>query len=141
MMMRKKRMRANGAAAEESTAAAQVQHNGYANGEEHGALLNRSAETPAEPAKPHAIPANHRELGRAIFAKADPVRAGCEILEPGEQRADPTRLNGLKTFADWVYGRPDGQGRYTPPRIIWDLPCPSYEPADPEKENAEGGEA
>ena len=140
--MRRKRIRANGAALEESTSAAQAEHNDGANESCKERLApNGGAETQPATAKPHAIPRSHRELGSAIFAAADPVRAGSEILEPGENRADPTRLNALKTFADWVYGRPDAQGRYTPPRIIWDLPCPPYEPADPEEENSEGGEA
>jgi hypothetical protein len=140
-------MRTNGAATEEGAISPQPGRMGATNGPptvgEVEAAIARDAAVEARPApaEPHAIPPNHRELGRAIFAKADPVKAGCEILEPGEQRADPTRLNALKTFANWTYGMPDAQGRYTPPRIIWDLPCPPYEPADPEEQNSERGEA
>jgi hypothetical protein len=139
MMIRRKRVRANGAALEEGATSPPGRiggPNGPTKAGEEEAAIARDGAVEAGPApEPHAIPPNHRELGRAIFAKADPVKAGCEILEPGEQRADPTRLNALKTFADWVYGRPDAQGRYTPPRVIWDLPCPPYEPADTEEQS------
>src|SRR5689334_1728351 len=75
-------------------------------------------------------PQSHRELGNAIFELADPVKAGQELLQPGEERADPTRLNALKTFAAWSYGNRDAEGRRKPLRIIWDIPGPPYEPVD-----------
>jgi len=101
---------------------------------------NDGVETPLLPAKEHPRPRSHRELGNAIFAGADPVKAGRELLEPGEERADPTRLNSLKMFAGWAFGNPDAAGQRKPPRIIWDIPGPPYEPADSEQEKLEGGE-
>ena len=101
---------------------------------------NDGVETPLLPAKEHPRPRSHRQLGNAIFAAADPVKAGRELLEPGEERADPTRLRSLATFADWAYGERGEEGYRKPPRIIWDIPGPPYEPADPEQEKLEGGE-
>lgn len=85
------------------------------------------------------LPSTFRELGSAIFSTANPVKAGAELLDPGDKKADPTRLNALKTFAEWVFGKPGGEPHRRPPRIIWDLPCPPYEPVDPvEPQDLEG---
>jgi hypothetical protein len=87
------------------------------------------------------LPGSLRELGTAIFTTANPVQAGAELLDPGDKKADPTRLNALKTFAEWVFGKPGGEAQRKPPRVIWDIPCPPYEPVDPvEPQDREGGE-
>lgn len=87
------------------------------------------------------VPQTFRELGSAIFTEANPVKAGVELLDPGNKKADATRLNALKTFAEWVFGKPGGELQRKPPRVIWDLPCPPYEPVDPvEPQDLEGGE-
>ena len=145
-MIRKKRFRDNSAALEEGATTETVERNDGAKGppkagKEQPGVRGGAAEAGPVQTRPHPIPRSHRELGTAIFAVADPVKAGSELLQPGEERADPVRLNALKEFAGWVYGRPDAQGCYKPPRIIWDLPCPPYEPADPEEDESEGGEA
>jgi hypothetical protein len=129
-------------AAEGRAAAAQAERKDCDGGgcARQAAAGNDGVETPLLPAKEHPRPRSHRELGNAIFAVADPVKAGCELLEPGEERADPTRLNSLKTFASWAFGNPDAEGQRKPPRIIWDIPGPPYEPIDPELEKLEGGE-
>ena len=141
MIMRKKRVHEGARALEQSGAAAQIESNdgecaGHA---EQAASRNAGFGVPPQKAEARPRPHNHRELGDAIFAAADPVKAGCELLQPGEERADPTRLAALRAFADWAYGKPDAQGRYRPPRIIWDIPGPPYEPIDPQSD-AEGGE-
>ena len=89
------------------------------------------------------LPRSLRELGHAIFCVANPVKVGAELLQPGEQRADPTRLNALKAFADWAWGERNASADRKPRRVIWDLPCPPYEPLDPVEtapEASEGGE-
>jgi hypothetical protein len=93
-------------------------------------------------AKENPMPRTHRELGEAIFAAEDPVKAGRELLnkETSEDRGAPTRLRSLQTFADWAFEKPGAEGK--PPRIIWDIPGPPYEPVDPletELERLEGG--
>lgn len=86
-------------------------------------------------------PRSHRELGEGIFAAADPVKVGSELLEKNnDDRGAATRLRSLQMFADWSYGERSAEGPRKPPRIIWDIPGPPYEPADPELEKLEGGE-
>lgn len=92
----------------------------------HTGEERQAASTEGE-AYPH--PRSHRELGNAIFEESNPVKAGREILDESN---DATRLNALKAFADWAYGERDGRANYKPPRIIWDIPGPPYEPPDPE---------
>ena len=99
------------------------------------------SESQATPAGGWQLPSTFRELGSAIFTRANPVKVGAELLDPGDKKADATRLNALKTFAEWVFGKPGGELQRRPPRVIWDLPCPPYEPADPvEPQDLEGGE-
>jgi hypothetical protein len=97
---------------------------------------------PLVPTKAHIRPRSHRELGNAILDAADTVGAGCELLdkEKSNDRGAPTRLSSLKTFVGWAFSRPDAEGHRKPPRIIWDIPGPPYEPIDPEQEKLEGGE-
>lgn len=98
-------------------------------------------EAPAEPAKAYAKPRSHRELGEAIFDEANPVKVGAELLDKdNDDRGAPNRLRSLQTFADWAYGERNAEGSRKPPRIIWDIPGPPYEPVDPEAEESEGGE-
>ena len=94
-----------------------------------------SAEASADPAF-----RSHRELGAAILAAGNPVKVGCELLEKetSEDRGAANRLRSLQTFADWAFEKPGADGHRKPPRIIWDIPGPPYEPVDPEE--LEGGE-
>jgi hypothetical protein len=118
---------------EERAAAAQIESNNgeYGGHAEQVPRRNGGISRVARKTKARWRPRSHRELGNAIFEAADPVKAGKELLHPGEERADPTRLNSLKAFAAWAFGSPDGEGQRKPPRIIWDIPGPPYEPVDP----------
>lgn len=87
------------------------------------------------------MPRSHRELGQSIFELKHPAIVGAELLDKNnDDRNAPTRLKSLQTFADWLFGRHDGEALRRPPRIIWDIPGPPYEPVDPELEKLEGGE-
>ncbi len=99
-----------------------------------------AGEAPAA-ARAYAKPRSHRELGEAIFDIADPVKVGGELLDKdNDERSAPNRLRSLEKFADWAYGERNAEGHRQPPRIIWDIPGPPYEPVDPEAEESEGGE-
>jgi hypothetical protein len=104
-------------------------------------------EAQSAPAQANAypMPRSHRELGMGIFAVENPIKVGSELLnkEASEDRGAPTRLRSLQTFADWAFEKPVSDGQRKPPRIIWDIPGPPYEPVDPlepELEKSEGGE-
>jgi hypothetical protein len=93
------------------------------------------------PAKELPMPQSHRELGHAIFNIRHPAIAGAELLDKNnDDRNAPTRLKSLQTFANWMWGERPGEAHGRPPRIIWDIPGPPYEPPDPELEKLEGGE-
>ncbi len=98
-------------------------------------------EGPSEKEKVYPSTHSHRELGTAIFNESNPVKAGRELLEKSN---DATRLSALRAFADWAFGKDGAEGNRKPPRIIWDIPGPPYEPPceplDPELEKLEGGE-
>lgn len=102
----------------------------------------REVSSPIAEASEHPLPRSHRELGTAILAGGIAVKAGRELLEKdtSEDRGAATRLKSLQTFADWAFERPGTDGYRKPPRIIWDIPGPPYEPVDPELEKLEGGE-
>ena len=143
MATKKGRLRVASPDAEERAAATQIESNDgeYGGRPEQVSPRNGGIARAARKAKAHLRPKSYRELGNAIFEAADPVKAGKELLHPGEERADPTRLNSLKAFAGWAFGSPDGEGQRKPPRIIWDIPGPPYEPVDPlaaEMEESEG---
>ena len=107
------------------------------------ALATRDSvvEMPRVQAKRHRLPRSYRELGEWIFKAADPVKAGKELLEPNDDdRGAANRLKSLVTFAGWLFGERNGEGERRPPRIIWDIPGPAYEPPDPELQKLEGGE-
>jgi hypothetical protein len=111
------------------------------------APAERAAEAASGPAQTdaHPRPRSHRELGDAIFAVSDPVNVGRELLDKdkSDDRGAPTRLRSLQTFADWAFEKPSAEGQRKPPRIIWDIPGPPYEPVDPlaaDLEKLEGGE-
>jgi hypothetical protein len=105
----------------------------------HDGAGARGGESQAALAGQWQLPSTFRELGSAIFSRANPVKVGAELLDPGDRKADATRLNALKTFAEWVFGKPGGEPQRKPLRAIWDLPCPPYEPLDPlEPQNLEG---
>jgi hypothetical protein len=92
-------------------------------------------------AKELPMPQSHRELGHAIFKIQHPAIVGAELLDKNnEDRNAPTRLKSLQAFADWMWGAGGGEAHDRPPRIIWDIPGPPYEPPDPELEKLEGGE-
>jgi hypothetical protein len=106
-----------------------------------GSPDNSGSEMPSAPGKELPMPQSHRELGEAIFKIRHPAPVGAELLDKNnDDRNAPTRLKSLQTFADWIYGERDGESRRRPPRIIWDIPGPAYEPPDPELEKLEGGE-
>jgi len=118
-------------------------------GENHGGarqFADASRKRGGEPATPPAeasaevVYRSHRELGTAILAAGDPVKVGCELLDKNtsEDRGAPTRLKSLQTFADWAFEKPGADGYRKPPRIIWDIPGPPYEPV--ETEEREGGD-
>lgn len=87
------------------------------------------------------MPRSYSELGEAIFKMRHPAIAGAELLDKNnDDRNAPTRLKSLQTFAAWIFGERDGEADRRPPRIIWDIPGPPYEPPDPELEKLEGGE-
>src|SRR5260370_8299218 len=99
------------------------------------APAERAAEAASGPAQTdaHPRPRSHRELGDAIFAVSDPVNVGRELLDKdkSDDRGAPTRLRSLQTFADWAFEKPSAEGQRKPPRIIWDIPGPPYEPSHP----------
>lgn len=107
-----------------------------------GSTRKDGPEVPVPPAGAGADPTfrSHRELGAAILAAGNPVKVGCELLdkETSEDRGAANRLRSLQTFADWAFEKPGADGYRKPPRIIWDIPGPPYEPVDPEE--LEGGE-
>ena len=93
------------------------------------------------PAKELPMPQSHRELGESIFNIKHPAIVGAELLDKNnDDRNASTRLKSLQTFADWMWGEGRGEAHGRPPRIIWDIPGPPYEPVDPELEKLEGGE-
>jgi hypothetical protein len=102
---------------------------------------NSSSEMRLAPATELPMPQSHRELGHAIFKIQHPAIVGAELLNKNnEDRNAPTRLKSLQTFANWMWGEGPGEAHGRPPRIIWDIPGPPYEPLDPELEKSEGGE-
>ena len=106
-----------------------------------GNAENSGREMRLAPAKELPMPQSHRELGHAIFKIKHPAIVGAELLDKNnEDRNAPTRLKSLLTFADWMWGGGGGEVHGKPPRIIWDIPGPPYEPADPDLEKLEGGE-
>jgi hypothetical protein len=106
-----------------------------------GSADNSGGEMRLAPAKELPMPQSHRELGEAIFKIKHPAPVGAELLDKNnDDRNAPTRLKSLLTFADWMFGERDGEAHRSPPRIIWDIPGPPYEPPDPELEKLEGGE-
>jgi hypothetical protein len=129
MVSKKKQVRDSLPVPEERAAGAEIEGNDGGRLDQEPGGKDGIAMRPRKDA--HRRPESHRELGHAIFDAADPVRAGKELLQPGEERADPTKLNALKTFAAWSFGNPDAEGQRKPPRIIWDIPGPPYEPVDP----------
>src|SRR2546421_12694774 len=109
MATKRKQVRDSSPASEEHRAAAEIEGNDGKDGRRAEELPGRDGGIAMPPKKAKARPRlrSHRELGHAIFDAADPVRAGKELLQPGEERADPTKLNALKTFAAWSFGNPD----------------------------------
>ena len=106
-----------------------------------GSAENSGSEIRFAPAKELPMPRSHRELGEAIFKIKHPAPVGAELLDKNnDDRNSPTRLKSLQTFADWMYGERGGEAHSRPPRIIWDIPGPPFEPPDPELEKLEGGE-
>jgi len=106
-----------------------------------GSAENSGSEIRLVPAKELPMPRSYRELGEAIFKMKHPAPVGAELLDKNnDDRNAPTRLKSLQMFADWMYGGHNGEALRRPPRIIWDIPGPPYEPADPELEKLEGGE-
>lgn len=106
-----------------------------------GSADNSGSEMRLAPAKELPMPQSHRELGHAIFKIQHPAIVGAELLaKNNDDRNAPTRLKSLQAFADWMWGGGGGEAHGKPPRIIWDIPGPPYEPADPELEKLEGGE-
>jgi hypothetical protein len=100
-----------------------------------------AVEQPKEKTRKHRLPRSYRELGEWIFKASDPVKAGAGLLEPNDDdRGAANRLRSLVTFAGWLFGEREGEGDRKPPRIIWDIPGPPYEPPDPELRKLEGGE-
>ena len=141
--MEKKRIRENPAALE-PRAAARIEGGDCEGGgcAEQRAVSARKDGTDAPPAQETAQPRprSHRELGEAILSGRDPVKVGRELLDKSDDRGAPTRLRALETYADWTFGKPGAEGHRKPPRIIWDIPGPPYEPPDPEREKVEGGD-
>ena len=106
-----------------------------------GNAENSGSEIRLAPAKELPMPRSHRELGEAIFKIRHPAPVGAELLDKNnDDRNAPTRLKSLQMFADWMYAERGGEAHSRPPRIIWDIPGPPYEPPDPELEKLEGGE-
>lgn len=142
--MGKKRIGENAVGLEQRVAAPQVECNdcdGDGGAERLAAGTRKSSvEPPPAQAKAHLMPHSHRELGEAILSSGDPVKVGRELLDKSDDRGAATRLRSLETFADWTFGKFGAEGRRQPPRIIWDIPGPPYEPPDPELEKAERGE-
>jgi hypothetical protein len=106
-----------------------------------GSAENSGSEMRFVPPKELPMPQSHRELGHAIFKIQHPAIVGAELLDKNnDDRNAPTRLKSLQTFANWMWGEGPGEAHGRPPRIIWDIPGPPYEPVDPELEKLEGGE-
>ena len=106
-----------------------------------GSAENSGSEIRLAPTKELPMPRSHRELGEAIFKIRHPAPVGAELLDKNnDDRNAPTRLKSLQTFANWMWGQGPGEAHGRPPRIIWDVPGPPYEPVDPELEKLEGGE-
>jgi hypothetical protein len=88
------------------------------------ATRDSAVEMPKTKAKRHRLPRSYREL-----------------LEPNDDdRGAANRLKSLAMFASWLFGERETEGDRKPPRIIWDIPGPPYEPPDPELQKLEGGE-
>jgi hypothetical protein len=86
---------------------------------------------PAPPATsaPPATPRSHRELGQAILAECDLVKAGSELLNAG---SESVKMRALETIADWSFGKPPSAAAETAAqkpavRVIWDIPAPPHE--------------
>lgn len=89
------------------------------------------ASVPAAPAthESAAKPKTLQELGRAILAVCDPVKAGGELLRAD---SESVKIRALETFAGWSFGAPAKPAAPAVPekpalRIIWDLPAPPHE--------------
>jgi hypothetical protein len=105
------------------------------------ATRDSAVEMPKTKAKRHRLPRSYRELGEWIFKASDPVKVGTGLLEPNDDdRGAANRLKSLAMFASWLFGERETEGDRKPPRIIWDIPGPPYEPPDPELQKLEGGE-
>lgn len=95
---------------------------------------NKPAAAPPQPAQePAANPKTLQELGRAILAQCDPVKAGGELLRA---ESESVKIRALETFADWSFGaqaKPPAPPAAEKPalRIIWDLPAPPHEKEQP----------
>ena len=106
-----------------------------------GSTEDSGSEMRLAPAKELLMPQSHRELGQSIFNIRHPAIVGAELLDKNnDDRNAPTRLKSLQIFANWMWGEGPGEAHGRPPRIIWDIPGPPYEPTDPELEKLEGGE-
>lgn len=139
--MEKKRIRENSPAPEKRAPATPGERNDGAGGDYPEQLAaGNGVELPQSNANAQPLPRNYQELGGGIFARHHPVDVGCQVLEKSEDRGAATKLRALETYAAWAFGKPDAEGNRKPPRIIWDIPGPPYEPVDPEQEKLEGGE-
>ena len=147
--MRKNESDVNSQPPERPLAAEKVRNDDEGGGAQQLAVSARKdrleAQLPPAQANAYPMPRSHRELGMGIFAVENPIKVGSELLnkEMSEDRGAPTRLRSLQTFADWAFEKPGWDGQRKPPRIIWDIPGPPYEPVDPlepELQKLEGGE-
>ena len=142
--MGKRKIDARPAGPEERAAAEQIERNDGEGGGCAGQLAlivgKGGADVPPAQKTAQPLPRSHRELGEAILSGKDPVTVGRELLDKSDDRGAATRLRALETYADWTFGKPGAEGYRKPPRIIWDIPGPPYEPPDPEQEKVEGGE-
>jgi hypothetical protein len=143
--MRKDEVEASSPGLERSPAKRFVRKDRESRGDAEQFAANRRKDgsevsTPPPEASADTTFRSHRELGAAILAGDIAVKTGRELLEKetSEDRGAPTRLKSLQTFADWAFEKPGTEGYRKPPRIIWDIPGPPYEPVDPEE--LEGGE-
>jgi hypothetical protein len=80
---------------------------------------------PSQPVKPR----NLRELGQAILAECDPVKAGSELLQAS---SESVKIRALETFAGWSFGSPANgaagtAGDKAAVRIVWDILAPAHE--------------
>jgi hypothetical protein len=142
--MGKRRIRENLSTAEESVADAAAEANdgrSDVRADEIALSASKTGVKATTPARTYPKPRSHQQLGNAILDAADPVKVGVELLDKdNDDRGAPNRLRSLETFAEWAFGKHDAEGERRPPRIIWDIPGPPYEPVDPELEKLEGGE-